>query len=172
MGTAATAPCRLGLIGAAAAMLLGAGCASSDLSKDAAVAGQVAECLPPGTPAPSAVARAIWFPNSSGFGSTDASPLGHVTGVLALAGGRLWFMSWNEPERHFDMNHVVSVLTAERITIDRLGTSAVLVVQSRNLSFDSFELMDRGQFGSDPGATEDLRGKLEALRAKDPQPDR
>ncbi len=151
--------------------LLAAGCASSDLSKSAETNGEVAECLPTDAPAPSAVVRAIWFPNTSSFGSTDASPLGHATGVLVLAGDKLYFMTWNDPEHHFDMRHVIDFLPALRIGVDRLGTSAMLVIQSGNLSFDSFVLMKGGQFSSDPQVTQELYEKLQALRAKNPQAD-
>lgn len=163
---------RLGsrLLAAAAAALL-AGCQSSDLSKDAVVNGEVAECLPPGTPAPQVVARAIWFPNASGFGSTDASPVGHVSGVLALAGDRLWFMAWNDPEHHYDMLHVVAVLPAEGVRLSHLGTAAMLVIQSSNDIDDAYELMNGGQVTSDPAATEDLFRRIQALRARSPQTD-
>jgi len=171
MGSLAPPLRRLGAVAAAVAALLGAGCASSDLSRNAEITGEVAECLPVGTPAPSAVARAIWFPNASGFGSASDSPMGHVTGVLALAGDRLWFMTWNAAEHHFDMRHVIAFLTAARIGVDRLGPSAMLVVQSGNLSFDGFELMNAGALGSDPKLTLDLCERLRVLRAKAPQPD-
>lgn len=161
----------LGAVGAAVAALLSCGCVSSDLSGDAGITVGVAECLPVDTPAPSAVVRAIWFPDANGFGSADASPLGHSTGVLALAGDRLWFMTWDDSEHHFDMRHVVAFLPAVSIGVSRLGTSAMLVIQSRNLSFDSFELMNGGQFGSDPRATQDLCDRLNAIRAKNPQAD-
>ena len=127
-------------------------------------------CLPPDTPAPSAVVRAVWFPNARGIGSTDAS-LVHSTGVLALAGDKLWFMAWNDQEHHFDMLHVISFLEAEQVGISRLGSSAMLVIQSGNDTFDSFELMNRGQFGSDPAVTQDLYDKIQALRKKNPQPE-
>jgi hypothetical protein len=171
MDSVARSLLRPAVIGAAIAALLGTGCASSDLSNDAKITGDVVECLPPDTPAPSTVARAIWFPDARGFGSTDASPLGHVTGVLALAGDKLWFMSWNDEEHHFDMHHVIAFLPAARISVDRLGTSAMLVIQSGNLSFDSFVLMRGGQFSSDPESTQALYEKLQALRAKNPQLD-
>jgi len=152
-------------------VLLGSGCASSDLSNSTEITSEVAECLPVDTPPPTAVARAIWFPNASGFGSTDASPLGHATGVLALAGDKLWFMVWNNPEHHFDMLHSVAVLQAAKISVARLGPSTMLVVQSRNLSFDSFELMKKGQFSSDAEATQALCDQLLVLRSKNPQSD-
>jgi hypothetical protein len=47
----------------------------------------------------------------------------------------------------------------------------MLVIQSGNLSFDSFELMNGGQFGSDPRATQELCDRLNALRARNPQAD-
>jgi hypothetical protein len=160
------------LAGAATlAALLGAGCVSADLTSDAKVTGEVIECLPPGTPAPSMVLSAIWFQNASGFESAGDTGMGHVSGVLALAGDRLWFMSWNEPEHHFDMQHVVAFLPAMRVEVARAGTAAMLVIQSSNRSFDSFELMSGGQMGSDPTATEALCEKLRVLRAKNPQPD-
>jgi hypothetical protein len=152
-------------------VLAGVGCASSDLSNNSEISGQVVECLPVDTPAPTVVARAIWYPNASGFGSTDASPLGHASGVLALAGDKLWFMTWNNPEHHFDMLHDIAVLTAAKISVAHLGPSAMLVVQSRNLSFDSFELMKKGHFSSDPDATQALYQKLQDLRSKNPQSD-
>jgi hypothetical protein len=161
---------RLLALGGIAAALLGSGCESSDLSKKADITSEVLICLPPDTPAPSAVVRAVWFPNAKGIGSTDASPV-HVTGVLALAGDKLWFMAWNDPEHHFDMLHVIAYLQAERVAISRLGTSAMLVIQSGNDSYDSFELMNGGQFGSDPVVTQDLFEKIQALRARNPQPD-
>jgi hypothetical protein len=153
------------------AALSGAGCSSADLSKDAKETREVVECLPTDAPAPSMSERAIWFPNASGFGSTDASALGHLTGVLALAGDTLYFMTWNEPERHFDMRHVIAVLRARNISVARFGTSAMLVIQSGNDSFDSFELMTGGGFGSDPKATQEVYEKLEAILAKKPQTD-
>jgi hypothetical protein len=158
-------------LGAICASLFGAGCVSADLSNDAKVTGEVVECLPPGTPPPSMVASAIWFPNASGFGSADETGMGHISGVLALAGDKLWFMSWNDPEHHFDMQHVVAFLPAIKIDVARAGTAAMLVVESSNRSFDAFELMNGGQIGSDPAATQSLCEKLRVLRAKNPQPD-
>jgi len=157
--------------GLALAALIGAGCVSADLTNDAKTAGEVAECLPPGTPVPSMIASAIWFPNASGFGSADETGMGHVSGVLALAGDRLWFMSWNEPEHHFDMQHVVAFLPAMKVEVARAGTAAMLVVQSSNRSFDAFELMNGGALGSDPTVTQALYERLRVLREKNPQPD-
>jgi hypothetical protein len=125
-------------------------------------------CLPPDTQAPSVVVRAVWFPNTNGFGSADSSPV-HSTGVLALADNKLWFMAWNNPERHYDMLHVIEFLTAEKIEVSHFGTSAMLVIQSGNDTFDSFELMNGGQFGSDPKVTQDLYENIQARRAKNPQ---
>ncbi len=167
MGALSATLLRLGAVTA----LIGAGCASSDLTGDSKVAGEVAECLPTDAPAPSMVVRAIWFPNASGFGSTDALAMGHVTGVLALAGGNLFFMAWNGPEHHFDMVHVVSFLTAARVGVARLGPSAMLVVLSRNLSYDSFQLMNEAGLGSDAGKTQELCERLLALRSRNPEPD-
>ena len=154
----------------ALAALLAAGCASSDLSTNPKTTDRVVECLPPGTPAPVVIARAIWYPKANGFGNTDASPLGHATGVLALAGDRIWFMAWNNSEDHFDMVHSVPFLRAAGIRVDHFGPSVMLVVQSGDFSFDSFELIKAGAFSSDTAATEDLDRKLEALRAKSPAP--
>jgi hypothetical protein len=147
------------------------GCASSDLSRDAAVADEVAICLPPGTPAPAQVARAIWFPNAGGVATTDAS-LVHVSGVLVLAGDKLWFMSWNDHERHFDMLHVVDCARAESVSVDRLGVSSMLVVRAGNDLLDSFQLMDRGELASDAKATGELLERIQAIRAKSPQEER
>ncbi len=154
-----------------AAMLFGAGCVSADLSNDAKVTSEVVECLPPGTPPPSMVVSAIWFRNANGYGSVDETGMGHVSGVLALAGNRLWFMSWNDPEHHFDMQHVVSFLPAMRVEVARAGTGSMLVIQSANRAFDSFELMNGGQIGSDPAVTQGLYEELQLLREKNPQPD-
>jgi hypothetical protein len=161
-------PQRFGRIGVAMVALLGAGCTSADLSNDAKETKEVIECLPTNAPAPSLIERAIWFPKASGFGSTDASMLGHLTGILALAGDTLYFMVWNDPERHFDMRQVIAVTRIANIRVARFGTSAMLVVQLGNDSFDSFELMNGGGFGSDPKATQEIFEKLEALLAKNP----
>jgi hypothetical protein len=158
------------LAAAVPAIFLATGCQSSDLSKDADIRREVVICLPPDTPAPSVVVRAVWFPNTNGFESADSSPV-HSTGVLALADNKLWFMAWNNPERHYDMLHVIEFLTAERISVSHLGTSAMLVIQSSNDSYDSFELMNGGQFGSDPKVTQELLENLKARRAKSPQQD-
>jgi hypothetical protein len=158
-------------MGIAVAALLGAGCASSDLTGNSKTTDEVVECLPPGTPAPAEIARAIWFPYASGMGSAGTSLDVHVNGVLALAGHNLWFMTWNDSEQHFDMVHVIDFLAAEKVRVDRLGTSAVLVVQSKNDSYDSFELMGAGAFAPDSGATQELFKSLEDLRAKGPQQD-
>jgi hypothetical protein len=165
--------CAAGLLACCAALaaLLGAGCVSADMSKDAKVTGEVVECLPPGTPAPTEVARAIWFPNASGFGSADETGMGHVAGVLALAGNRLWFMSWNDQEHQFEMQHVVELIPAMRVEVAYAGTAAMLVVQSRNRSFDSYELMYGQEIGSDVKATRDLCDQIQALRLKHPDAD-
>jgi hypothetical protein len=148
-------------MGGAAAALLAAGCVSSDLSKDAETTEEVVECLPTNAPAPTVVARAIWYPHASGFGSAEA----HETGVLVLAGRRLWFMEWNGPGHHFEVERVIDAVQAVSIGVSRFGTSAMLVIQSGNLSFDSFELMNGGELGSDPQATQALYQRIQALRA-------
>jgi hypothetical protein len=156
---------------AAIALLLGAGCVSADLSKDAKANSQVAECLPPGTPAPAMIASAIWFPNASGFGSSDETGMGHMQGVLALAGDKLWFMTWNDTVHQYDMQHIVDFVPALKVDVDHALTATMLVIQSGNRSFDGFELMNGGRLGSDPAATQDLYGKIQAIRAKHPQTD-
>jgi hypothetical protein len=150
------------------AAVIGGGCASSDLSGDAGIRHEVAICLPPGTPGPALIARAMWFPNAGGVASTDAS-LVHVSGVLALAGDKLFFMAWNDHEHHFDMLHVVDCIGAESVSVDRVGVSSMLVVRSGNDLLDSFELMDRGELASDAKATGELLGRIQALRARSPQ---
>jgi hypothetical protein len=156
---------------AALGVLVAVGCVSSDLSKDAHVTAGVAECLPPGTAAPTETVSAIWFPNASGFGSADNTGMGHLSGVLALAGNKLWFMTWNGPEHHYDMQHVVSYIPALKVEVAHEGTAAMLVIESGNRSFDSFELMSGGQIGSDVGATQRLCDELRSIRAKNPEPD-
>ena len=160
-----------GMLAGLAAATLAAGCVSADLSTDTKATANVIEALPTDTPAPAAIARAIWYPNARGFGTTGASPLGRASGVLALAGSKLWFMAWNGEERHYDMLHDVDVLTALTVSIDRAGPSAMLVIQSRTHAYDAFELMNGGQFTSDPKATQALVDQIEALRAKHPQAD-
>jgi hypothetical protein len=157
---------NVGLIAGVVTALLCAGCASSDLSQNADATGDVVACLPTDAPAPAVVARAIWYQNARGFGSTDESALGHVTGVIALAGESLYFMEWNDPERHYDMLKVIDVPSITTMRVDRFGGAAMLVVESGHLTFDSFELMNKGQFGSDPQATQALYDKLTALQAK------
>ena len=157
------APCLL-------SALLAAGCASSDLTGDADVRREVVICLPPDTPAPVQVVRAVWFPNWSGLGSTDSSPV-HMTGVLALAGYRIWFMSWNDSEHHYDMQHSVDCLQAQKVAVDSVGPSSMLVIQSGNDLYDSFELMNRGQFASDAASTREFCARIEALRARGPRAD-
>jgi hypothetical protein len=150
----------LAVFGGVAAAFLATGCVSSDLSKDADTTAEVIECLPTDTPAPNVVVRAIWYPHASGFGDAEA----HEAGVLALAGGKLWFVEWNGPGRHFDVECVVNVLQASSVGVSRFGTSAMLVIQSGNLSFDSFELMNGGNLGSDLKATQALYDRIQALR--------
>jgi hypothetical protein len=162
--------CRFGSLCGAVASFIWAGCVSADLSKNADIGAEVIESLPTDAPHPSMVARAIWFPNSSGFGSTDSSPLGHVSGVLALSGNSLYFMTWNAAEHHFDVAHVVALLPARAIKVERMGPSAMLVVESRNLSFDGYELSGGAQIGSDAKSTQELYEKIEALRPKDAPP--
>lgn len=162
---------RILALAAAAALLSGAGgCASSDVSKNPEIASEVQEALPTDVPAPVMVARAMWFPNSSGFGSTGDTTLGRASGVLALAGNQLWFLAWDDQEKHFDVLRTVDFLSAASLRVDRLGPARLLVIQEKNLGFDAFELMRAGAFASDGPATEALYAKLEALRAANPQP--
>ncbi|HVW20218.1 MAG TPA: hypothetical protein VHC86_03305 [Opitutaceae bacterium] len=149
------------LVGAGLALLIG-GCVSSDLSQDARLGAQVAEGLPVGTPAPSLVVRAFWFPKANGAGSTGPS----LKGVLALAGDKLYFLAWNDQLNTYDTQQSVSFLTAIRVEVVRRGLAPMLVVESKNMSFDSFELMQGGSVVPDAATTEELCGRLQALRAQ------
>jgi hypothetical protein len=161
----------LRFVGGVAAAFLAAGCESSDLSKKTDITREVLICMPPDSPSPSVIARAVWFPHAMGNGSADSFPV-HATGVLVLAGDKLWFMSWNEPEKHYDMLHVIDFQLAQRVAVSRMGLSPVLVLQSGNDIYDSFELMNGGQFASDPAATQDLCDRIQRLRSVSPQSDR
>jgi hypothetical protein len=152
-------------------LLASAGCISADLSKDAKANSQVTECLPPGTPAPVMIASAIWFPHASGFASADETGMGHLQGILALAGDKLWFMTWNDTIHAYDMQHVVDFVPALKVDVEHALTATMLVIQSGNRSFDGFELMNGGRLGSDPAATQDLYGKIRDIRAKHPPAD-
>jgi hypothetical protein len=157
-------------VGLLAAILALAGCASSDLTKNDNTASEVAISLPPGTSAPTLIVRAIWSPGASGFGSVD-SMLVHESGVLALADDKLWFLSWDGDEKHYDMDHMIDVETINDAHVSRLGASLMLVVQSHNLSYDGFTLMGTGQIQSDPGSTQGLLDRLKAIRAAHPDKD-
>ena len=157
---------RLVSISGAMIVLGGAGCTSSDLSKDANIASEVAEALPTDAPAPTDIARALWYPNASSFDTTDISPVGHGSGVLALAGDKLWFLSWNETEHHYDVLKSIPFLLATNISVAHMGPSTLLVVESGNLSFDSFELLNASRLSTDQPATQALYEKLRALRSK------
>ena len=159
-------------IGAALAILGGAGCKSSDLSADINIPREVAEALPTDAPAPTDIARAIWYPHASGFGTTDDSSVGHASGVLSMAGDKLWFMSWNDVEHHFDVLRTIPFLDAKRLSVAHFGGATMLVIESDNLSFDSFELMTGSRISSDQIGTEALFEKLQALRWKRPPADR
>ena len=160
-----------GLFACLAAALFLVGCASSDLSQNHSTADEVAICLPPGTAAPTQILRAMWFPGANGFGSVDTGSIGHESGVLVLADNKLWFMSWDETEKHYDMDHMIDVTTIADVKVSRLGASLMLVVQSRSLAFDAFTLMGTGQIQSDPALTSDLLAKLKAIRASNPDKD-
>jgi hypothetical protein len=80
-------------------------------------------------------------------------------------------MSWSDQEHQFQMEHVVAVLMASKVEVDHAGTASMLVIESSNRSFDSFELMTGGQLGSDSRATQDLCDRIQALRAKHPEPE-
>ena len=156
--------------GLAAAALLGAGCASANLSDNAKIASEVMVGLPVGTPAPSLVARAIWFPKANGHNSVDASPLGHMSGVLALAGDKLWFLVWNDALQAYDTQQSISLIRAANVSVVHYGSSVMLVVESWNMSFDSFELMDASRLASDEKTTEAFYRAIQAFRAKNPPP--
>jgi hypothetical protein len=157
------------VLAAATGLLLAlSGCVSSDLSGDAKVRSEVALALPTDVSAPERLARAIWFPNGSGFGPGDWSPIGHPVGVLALAGGRLWFLTWDDSEHHYDVQRVIDVSQSDKVDVSRLGSSSMLVVESGNRSSDAFELMEGGQIASDPAATDEWCGVLRHLRAAVP----
>jgi hypothetical protein len=68
------------------------------------------------------------------------------------------------------MLHVIDFIQADKVGVDHFGTAAMLVVQSGNDSFDSFQFMGKGQFASDPRETEQLYQAIQALRAKSPAP--
>jgi hypothetical protein len=157
-------------LAAAGLALVLSGCVSSDVSGDAKTRDEVVLALPTNVPAPDRILRAIWFPNGSSFEGGDWSPLGHPVGVLVLAGKRLWFLTWNSEERHFDVQRTLTFLTAERVSVTRLGGASMLVVESGNRASDAFELMEGGQVASDPKTTQELCDQMQAIRARTPQP--
>ena len=132
----------------------------------------MAEALPTDAPAPTDIVRAIWYPHASGFETTYISPVGHASGVLVVAGNKLWFMAWNDVERHFDILRTLSFLEAKNVSLAHFGGSTMLVFESDNLGFDSFELMPSSRLGSDQIGTQALFDKLQALRSKNLHPDR
>jgi hypothetical protein len=158
------------LVLAALTSLVVAGCATSDVSSDQKLMNEVMECLPPRTPTPTLVSRAIWFPHARGVGAVESWNTGYGSGVLAWSDGQLWFMMWNEPEKHYDMESVIPVRTAQRVYLDGLFGGLVLVVESQNLSFDAFKLMGRGNIRSDPERTREWLAAIEAWRAQHPLP--
>jgi len=151
------------------AALLAGGCVSSDVSRDLRLGAQVAEGLPVGTPAPSMVVRAFWFPKANGAGSTGAA----LKGVLALAGDHLYFLAWNDQLNTYDTEQSVAFLPAIKVEVVRNGLTPLLVVESKNMSFDAFELMQGGSVVPDAATTQALCERLQELRAKnqpaDPQ---
>lgn len=157
-------------VAAAMAALLG-GCASADLSKSGKIQDQVVEGLPVGTPQPSFVARAIWYPKADGAGTTDTSNVGGITGVVALAGDSLWFLEWNQVLRGYDTLRSLEIIPAIRVSVVHSGLIDMLVVESKDMSFDSFELMRQGQFAPDPQTTRELCDLIRDYRAKHPPPD-
>jgi hypothetical protein len=130
---------------AAAATLFVSGCATSDVSSDQKIMDGVIECLPPRTPAPTLVSRAIWFPHARGVSAVESWNTGYGSGVLALR-------------------------TANRVYLDGALGSLVLVVQSQNLSSNAFKLMGRGNIRSDPQRTREWLAAIEAWRAAHPLP--
>jgi hypothetical protein len=155
---------------AAAATLFVSGCATSDVSSDQKIMDGVIECLPPRTPAPTLVSRAIWFPHARGVSAVESWNTGYGSGVLAWADGQLWFMTWNDGEKHYDMQCVLALRTANRVYLDGALGSLVLVVQSQNLSSNAFKLMGRGNIRSDPQRTREWLAAIEAWRAAHPLP--
>jgi hypothetical protein len=155
---------------AAIATFVMSGCATSDVSSDQKIMDEVAECLPPRTPAPTLVSRAIWFPHARGVGAVESWNTGYGSGVLAWADGQLWFMMWNDVEKHYDMQCVLALRTASRVYLDGSLGSVVLVIQSQNLSSDAFKLMGRGNLRSDPQRTREWLAAIEAWRAQHPLP--
>ena len=158
-----------GLCLAATAAL--SGCLHADITKNASKAGEVADCLPPGTPAPSHIVRAIWFPGANGLESPDNNGTGHLSGVVALAGTKLYFMTYDDAEKHYDMQRVIDVLTAHDVRVNKQGGDLLLVVQSRNQGFDAFTLMGAANMGSDSTMTQQLATELEAIKDKNPDKD-
>jgi len=147
------------------------GCLHADISKSKSATDQVQDCLPPGTPTPSHIVRAIWFPGANGMASADDNGMGHLSGVIALCGPKLYFMTYDDAEKHYDMQHVIDVSTAHDVRVNRVAGSLLLVVQSRNLAFDGFTLMGAANLGTDSDMTQQLCTELQAIRAKNPDKD-
>ncbi|HEX3729729.1 MAG TPA: hypothetical protein VHV47_07990 [Opitutaceae bacterium] len=157
----------LAALGGVLAGLLAGGCASSDVSQDARLGAQVAEGLPVGTPAASMIVRAFWFPKANGASSTGPA----LKGVLALAGDKLYFLAWNDQLNTYDTQQSVAFLPAIKVEVVRNGLTPLLVIESKNMSFDAFELMQGGSVVPDAATTQALFERLQDLRAKNPPPD-
>jgi hypothetical protein len=153
------------------ALVVLSGCLHADITKNASTAGEVADCLPPGSPAPTNIFRAIWFPGASGFGSTDNNGMGHLSGVVVLSGSKLYFMTYDDAEKHYDMQHVIDVYTAHDVRVTKMAGSLLLVIQSHNLGYDAFSLMGAANMGSDSDMTQQLCTELEAIKDKNPDKD-
>lgn len=163
-------PSLLSLVALGLAALL-SGCLHADISRNKEQASDVADCLPPGTPAPSHIIRAIWFPAANGLSAANDNGMGHLSGVVALSGTKLYFMTYDDTEKHYDMQHVIDIWTAHDIRVNSMAGSLLLVIQSRSRAFDAFQMMGAANMGTDTDMTQELCTDLQAIRAKNPDKD-
>jgi len=90
--------------------------------------------------------RGSWFPNTRGHSDTSIIHVNdnYRMGVLVITDGAVLFLQWDSREKVF---YVVKRLPYQELmeaSIDRFGLNAMVVLRKKDLSYDSFELVNSG----------------------------
>lgn len=119
--------------------VLGSSCVSSAPRSAAALHDAVGRGVPAEASPLAIVAAGNWFPNTQGYGALKSITPSSQVGVIAISKTRICFLQWSAPQGRFNVIKVLSYIDARQVFLEKLGRGRMLVVQSQDYTFDSFE---------------------------------
>jgi hypothetical protein len=124
------------------------------------------QALPPDAGSMVQCSPGEWFPNVRGFNDVRSNPFAPVNrqaGVVVLTSDALYFEQWDAREKAYEVVKRIPVSVIRRVSVDAEGASRRVVIQNKDLGYDSFGLTQAGGLVTDKSETESLVERLTRL---------